>query len=238
MAEIKQKILSIDFDYIMFPCIRLYNDICEGSENPSVTWNNIKYNRGVEDNFLTYDANAYTTIVKFIKAIINKAREDKVSIDKYAIENHDKIVNILDKEEFNINHQPDAEDDNIFKYDLMNIDFHHDIMYRPQDRTSIKNFNKYNCSDWVGYLFIKDKIDKYTWIKAANSDLYDNRLSGIYDIKFDIGSLRSISDPVNFIKEQETNFNKIFLCFSPQWVPYQYKHLYDLIVDLFDFRKE
>ena len=235
MTEIKQKILSIDFDYIMFPCIRLYNDICEGIENPSITWSNIKYNRGVEDNFLTYDANAYTTIVKLIKAIVDKDN----NIDKIAIVEHQNIIDILNKYEFNERNQPDNKDKELsFKYDLLNIDFHHDVLYRAQDRTAIKNFNKYNCSNWVGYLFIKDKIDKYTWIKAANSDMYDNRLSGTYDIKINYESIRLLSDPKKFIEEQETKFDKIFLCFSPQWVPYQYKHLYDLIVDLFEFRKE
>ena len=235
MTEIKQKILSIDFDYIMFPCIRLYNDICEGAENPSITWNSIKYNRGVEDNFLSYDANTYTTIVKLIKAIVDKDN----NIDKIAIVEHQNIIDILNKYEFNESNQPDNKDKELsFKYDLLNIDFHHDVLYRAQDRTAIKNFNKYNCSNWVGYLFIKDKIDKYTWIKAANSDMYDNRLNGTYDIKVNYESIRLISDPKKFIEEQETKFDKIFLCFSPQWVPYQYKHLYDLIVDLFEFRKE
>ena len=27
------KILSIDFDTIMFPCIKLYNEYCAGNEN-------------------------------------------------------------------------------------------------------------------------------------------------------------------------------------------------------------
>lgn len=32
------RILSIDFDAIMFPCIRLYNDSCAGQESDTQIW--------------------------------------------------------------------------------------------------------------------------------------------------------------------------------------------------------
>lgn len=59
------KILSIDFDAIMFPCIKLYNDYCTGNENSTQIWNRIDFERDIQQ-YLKYDANVYQDIVKFI----------------------------------------------------------------------------------------------------------------------------------------------------------------------------
>ena len=207
-------ILSIDFDYIMFPCINLYNDITSGGENATVIWEMLKRERGISDEFLLYDPKAYRAIIKLIKTIKDK---DK-NIELISITEHDELVSEI------------ALGDET-KYDLVNIDFHHDIMYRPTDRKNLKNFGTYNCSNWVGYLMLNNKINSYTWIKAPNSSLYDHKLDGTYDIKFETESIRAIEDLDTFLSNH--CFDKIFLCFSPQWVPYKYKHLYDLIIDLF-----
>ena len=209
-------ILSIDFDYIMFPCIKLYNDLCGGGGNSTITWANIEMQRGVEEKFLQYDANAYTSIVKLVQLAMKKEGTELIPVEE-----HDKLVDILKED-------PEYENDS---FNLVNIDFHHDIMYRFNDRNIIKNFDKYNCSDWVGYLMIKDKLSEYTWVKAPNSSLYDHNLDGNYNIKFNIESRRIFDNMNEFLNEHP--FDKIFLCFSPQWVPHKYKHLYDLIIDLF-----
>ena len=212
-----QHILSIDFDYIMFPCIKLYNDLCGGGENSTTIWKIIEFGRGVDDKFISYDARSYTSIVKLVKAAIERDKNVKL----IPIEEHQEIVDDLKRD----------ENYNDTKYDLVNIDFHHDIFYRATDKNAIMHFDKYNCSDWVGYLILKDKIEKYTWVKAPNSDLYMHNLDGSHDIKFEIASGNIFDDIKSFV---DTNtFDKVYLCFSPQWVPYKYKHLYDLIIDLF-----
>lgn len=222
-----KRLLSIDFDIIMAPCIKLYNDLSSGGENSTVVWNNINNARGLEDKFLSYDANTYKDLVKLVRDIIEFNRECKLVP---IIEHHEIIDDLKTQEDY---------DDTT--YDLINIDFHHDIFYRPQDRNLIKSFDKYNCSNWVGYLFLKDKLDKYTWVKAGNSDLYDHQLDGKYKINFFTESLRYIENVYNNISDERkfspVNIDTIYLCLSPQWVPYKYHHLYDLIVELFG-RKE
>lgn len=245
-------ILSIDFDYIMFPCIKLYNDMSHEGENSTVIWDHIQYGRGVDDKFLSYDPESYNKLVMLIKKIVEYNKEYNESDDlldtakelkKYCITDHEKIVDILknDHMKFLSDMKPYSTEDMIkdfkenYKYNLVNIDFHHDVMYRPQDRNSIMSFDKYNCSNWVGYLMLKNMIESYTWIKAPNSDLYDHKLDGKYNIEFITESFRVLDDLSKFVKDH--NFDYIFLCLSPQWVPYKYKHLYDLIVELFDFKK-
>ncbi len=210
-------ILSIDFDYIMFPCINLYNDMSAGEENPTVIWENIERARGIDDKFLSYDPKTYNAIVKLVKL----AKERSKDVKLIPIDNHQDLVTELKKK----------EDYNDSTYNIINVDFHHDLLYRPGDRTKIVNFDKYNCSNWAGYLMIKDKIDHYTWVKAPNSALYDHGLDGKYDIKFAIESNRYLDNPKAIISDYP--FDEIYLCFSPQWVPYKYRHLYDLIVELF-----
>ena len=159
-----KNILSIDFDYIMYPCIRLYNDMAAGGENSTAIWYNIENNRGVDEKFLSYDATTYKTIVKLVKFITERYPNVKL----YPIKEHEEIVDNLKK-------LPNYDES---KFNITNIDFHHDIMYRPQDRAQMINFKKYNCSNWAGYLILNDKIENYTWIKAPNSDMYDHRLDG------------------------------------------------------------
>ena len=220
-----KRLLSIDFDIIMAPCIKLYNDMSNGGENPTVTWNAIEFERGVDEKFLMYDANTYKTLVKLVKMVM----DFNIFCNVVPVTAHHEIIDNLKK----------SLDYDETTYDLINIDYHHDIMYRPQDRNTIKNFDKYNCSNWVGYLMLKDKIDKYTWVKAGNSLAYDHRLDGKTPLDFDVQSLRYIEDGIKYPNSlrpdqiSPINISTIYLCLSPQWVPYKYHHLYDLIVELF-----
>lgn len=208
-----KNILSIDFDIIMYPCIKLYNDQVPGDENPTVLWNNLEERFDI-DHFLTYDARLYIEIVKCVKeAVANGAK-------LIQIEDHDKLVDWIkgfDDEFYN-----DEEN----KYNITNIDFHHDLMYRKLDKSAITRFDKYNCSDWLGYLYLKKKAQSITWVKAPNSIPYCNDFGEIKDLEILPKSEIGILNKTN-------KFDYVFLCLSPQWVPYKFKHLYDLIIELF-----
>ena len=101
-------------------------------------------------------------------------------------------------------------------------------MINSKDRNSISKFNNHNSSNWVGYLLLNNIINSYTWIKAPNSIPYDHRLDGKYEIKFNEETLLNMTEP--------DSFDMIIINFPQHQVPYEYKHLYDLIFDL--FRKE
>ena len=142
-------VISIDFNYIMYPCIKLYQDLCNEKENDTVTWNIIENYRGVTKEFLQYDTRSYTKLTKLIQTIMSiNSRCKLVSIDK-----HSDIVDNL-KDELTDK-----------QLDLVNIDFYHDIMYNKDDRANMIDFDKYNSLDWVGYLFSKDKIIKMLILK-------------------------------------------------------------------------
>ena len=197
-----KKILSIDFDCIMYPCIKLYNDKCHGDENPTIGWKKLSIEMDI-DKFLSYDAQVLEDIILLVQRSVSNGA---VLIP---IQEHQELVKHLDME----------SDE---KIDLINIDFHHDIWYNRDSISSIKLFNQYNCADWVGYLMKKDKLNSYTWYKMPNSDMFLDNM----DIPFTIKKIKEI-------KELDEKFDTIYFCLSPQWVPYKYHHLYDLIIKLF-----
>ncbi len=197
------KILSIDFDIIMAPCIKLYNDMCDDRENPTVIWQRLEQERGIE-NFLAYDATYLSDIAKLIKV---NAIDQNCPLS--LINNHNEIVEPLLA----------TEDE----FDLTNIDFHHDVLYYPSDTVRLVDMNQYNCGNWVYYLHKLGKLKSYTWVKAPQSDL----LSPEVDFHFD-----NIMPAKDIKKLIDIKFNHIYFCLSPQWVPYKYHHLYQLIADL------
>ena len=197
------KILSVDFDYIMYPCIKLYNTYVSESENQTVIWEHLEQLLEI-DKYLCYDAGALKTITELIlKNVKNHATF-------IPVENHEEIVDILKKDK----DYPSA------KFDIVNIDFHHDIYYREEDIAEILDFGRYNCSDWLGYLYFTKKLKRCCWLKAPNSDPYDGKAEIEILGKKDFGSIKN-------------DFDMVFLCLSPQWVPYKYHHLYELLCSIF-----
>lgn len=198
------KVLSIDFDYIMSPCIKLYNSYCAGNENATVSWNRIENELGIE-KFLCYDAESLKQIALLIQRNVqNGAR-------LIPIEEHQEIIGKL-------SNLSDSE-----KIDLVNVDFHHDIWYNPDALENIINFDDYSCADWVGYLYFKNKLNSYRWVKAANSDMFNNSTGE--EIPLEVLGKKDLPNI-------ENDFDVIYFCFSPQWVPYKYRHLYELIIEM------
>lgn len=197
------KILSVDFDYIMYPCIKLYNTYVSESENQTFIWERLEQILEI-DKYLCYDANALKTITEIILKNIRKQAKF------IPVKNHEEIVDILKKN----------KDYSSTKFDIVNIDFHHDMYYREEDIAEILDFGKYNCSDWLGYLYFTDKLKRCQWLKAPNSDFYDGKAEIEILGKKDLDSIGN-------------NFDIVFLCLSPQWVPYKYHHLYELLCSIF-----
>lgn len=211
-------VISIDFNYIMYPCIKLYQDLCNEKENASITWNIIENYRGVTKEFLHYDTRSYTKITKMIQSIMYKNPRCKlIGIDKHS-DLIDKLSNELDEGN---------------KLDLVNIDFYHDILYSKADKNKALRFSNYNVNNWVGYLFCKDRIESYTWIKAPNSQFYDHNLDGDTPIEFNTVTLDYLD---KFIDIPEI-WDYIIINFPKYQVPFEYKYLYNLIFELFQ-RKE
>lgn len=202
------KVLSIDFDQIMQPCIKLYNDLSGCETNATKNWKRIERERSI-DKFLNQDANALILIAKIIKENIKNGASFS------AIQDHQEIAKDLNN----------IKD----KIDLTNIDFHHDIMQRQDEDAAIKLYDEddCDCSNWVGQMYIKDKLNSYTWVRAPQSDDFDFKTSIVAEME-KIYNQMSLYQ----LNEIPCDFDRVYFCLSPQWIPYKFEHLYNLIVEL------
>ena len=199
------KILSIDFDAIMFPCIRLYNEYCYGNENATTIWRQLEFDRDIKE-YLSYDANVYKNIGKIIfKNIKNGAKLIPIQEHQMLVD-HLKKYDLLD-----------------LQFDITNIDYHHDIAYNRNSFVEME-FDNYTCADWAGYLMTLNPETTLTWVRCPGSSPYNE------DIKEFTNTITI--KRIDEIVDLDDNYDLIYFCLSPQWVPYVYHHLYDLLIDL------
>ena len=208
-------IVTIDFDYIMFPCIKLYNDMCGGDANPTECWMRIEAERKIS-NHISYDAKALYSIAAIMKTILSRNKDCKfITVN----EHQELIKEVVDK-----------ETDEDIEYDVVNIDFHHDVYYRPDDPINMSYFTDYNCSNWLGYIFYTDRLNSYTWISAPNSDPLDkNVFEDELRDKITIKSSFGLKDYIKEVSDPEYKVDYLVFCLSPQWVPYRYHHIFNLL---------
>ena len=207
-----KKILTIDFDIVMYPCLQIYNDYVSGNANPTENWEYLKRERGIEP-FMRYDAKT----LMLIGRIINKQRNVHNAHFFVCSEHQEVVDNLKLSDTFN-------ED----KFDIVNIDFHHDIWYRPEDKNILLSFDDYNCSNWLGYLILKEKTESVQWYGAHNS-------SNFFDNEYKNGELPYTRYRLDELSELENiAFDEVYFVLSPQWVPYEFCHLFDLIINLTD----
>lgn len=201
------KILSIDFDIIMYPCIKLYNDKVGGDCNPTELWKFLEEQYDLQ-NFVNYDAKYLRKVGQILKAAVEGGAK------LVPIQEHQEVVDYLKK-------TPTYDEDT---YEIYNVDFHHDLWYRDnEDKNSITVFDNYNCSNWMGYLLLKEKATECHWICAGNSGGYPQ-----LEDRETLKSKMRLSD----FDTSDLEFDYVFFCLSPQWVPYQFQHLYYLLVEL------
>ena len=199
------KILSIDFDTIMFPCIRLYNEYCYGNENATTIWRQLEFDRDI-NQYLSYDANVYKNIGKIIfKNIKNGAKLIPIQEHQMLVD-HLKKYDLLD-----------------LQFDITNIDYHHDIAYNRNSFVEME-FDNYTCADWAGYLMTLNPETTLTWVRCPGSSPYNE------DIKEFTNTITI--KRIDEIVDLDDDYDLIYFCLSPQWVPYVYHHLYDLLIDL------
>lgn len=199
------KILSIDFDAIMFPCIRLYNEYCYGNENATTIWRQLEFDRDI-NQYLSYDANVYKNIGKIIfKNIKNGAKLIPIQEHQMLVD-HLKKYDLLD-----------------LQFDITNIDYHHDIAYNRNSFVEME-FDNYTCADWAGYLMTLNPETTLTWVRCPGSSPYNEDIKEFTNII----TIKRIDEIVDL----DDDYDLIYFCLSPQWVPYVYHHLYDLLIDL------
>ena len=150
------RVLSIDFDIIMAPCIQLYNSMADDD------------NRGIRDAeeyfpqlkfILMPDFNTYIKLTTFLIRQLKNCPKEKV----FFIEDHNKLAKLLEGEK---------------DVDLCNIDHHHDICYgdfKISSRILIPN-----VGNWVKYLKDKGIVTHYTWVYNNTSNFPDDDIEDYY----------------------------------------------------------
>ena len=124
-------VLTIDFDIIMKPSIQLYNNLIstENYIDNIESWNFVKY--------APADLIIYNKLTNYLLTLIDSTTEI------HFIENHDQILNYLEDND---------------KYNLINIDHHHDLGYRGNDEIAKEVIG---CANWALMIAQENLLENY-----------------------------------------------------------------------------
>jgi len=212
------RVLSIDLDYIMKPSIEVYNNIFF-NDNPTLRWEKIFENVDFkESHFFIDQSNLLFCYNTFLKALKN------CSDVSFGYE-HDSIL-------FSI-----SEFDNI---EIVNIDHHDDIFggdyveelsleeALKKEYYEILKHNRVHEGNWGAWLAGNNKLRSFIWIGNDNSG---NKTRNEYN-----GQI--IKDYQNIERENykfnDYNFDHIFVCLSPQYVPKNHWHYFSMFISVFE----
>ena len=209
MSKNVKNVLSIDMDYIMAPCINLYNDCVGGDEFANMPfWAKVNEIRGV-DKYLEYDPNKLLFVVDVLTNALKNVEPDKIL---FAAE-HDMILELL------------CRDDNPYeRFNVYNIDHHHDIYYNPTQKSEIDRFDYACLANWVYYLGKNEKIIKYFWVRNENSMPFPNGEISELTFPFDDEELFEHREKIFDVK-----FDYIFCCQSHEYFPDKFAYLFDML---------
>lgn len=210
------RVLSIDLDYIMGPTIELYNSIYF-DHNSTTRWRNLyensplrEYNIFVDEFNLLYCYNIFLKSLKQCKNVSFGYEHDSIL---YAIKDFDSI-------------------------DLINIDHHDDVFGADYDEygddayekeySEIINSNRIHEGNWIAWLVSQNKINSYVWIGNQNSG---NKLRNEVNQRF-------VPNYLNVEREnyklENYNFDHIYVCLSPQYVPQKYWHYFSMFITAYE----
>lgn len=185
-------LMTIDFDIIMGPCILFYNHLV-----PQSKWEDL--NTYEIANSLHADYGIYFKLTSYLCNLLKKLKSDQIVF----VTGHDQVLNFIDKNE---------------KYNIINIDHHHDLGYGNNAQKGYE----LNCANWVKHMMDNNQCSSYMWFRNQDSDL----MGGVDQT--DVTSLCT-----DILLTMDTNLDGLatpdLLCIvtSPQWVPPKFLYLLD-----------
>jgi len=210
-----KNVLSVDIDYIMAPCIQLYNDMSgqiSSSFNAEEFWCKVQKERYLNE-YLHYDVDKFN----FIKKLLFKSCKNISKENIYFGKEHDSILTFLcqDKEKKD------------YQFNVFNVDHHHDIFYGNNQRSEVERFNFATLSNWVWYLFTNKKLNRYYWINNESSQL---------EIEDDKVLCHLPFERMNYFYNKENElldveFDYVYFCKSERFFPLKFYDLYYSIID-------
>ena len=199
----------------MSPTIQLYNNAFFDS-NPLTRWNDLFNNTDFKENHLIIDQSnllfCFDTFLKSLKYC------DQVSFGY----EHDSIL--FDAQKFS-----DIE--------LINIDHHDDIFCNDfsddfpggdnleAEYQALRMFDRVHEGNWGAWLHVKNKLNKFTWITNPNS-----RNLGKNDFNYEILGDKYETYTRDNYKFEDYNFDYIFVCLSPQYMPQAHWHYFTMFM--------
>ena len=204
-------ILSIDMDYILEPCINLYNDLVLASQSPDKIWENLNKLRNIDEHISYNEDNLRYIFNIFTLALSKLKNKENVT---FAV-NHDAILFDLASSKYLNN-----------TFTIYNIDHHHDIYYSEVAKKDVDDYNAPNVANWVWYLDKYEKISQYNWICNKNSFFPEQEIKSFGKMDaFERDKIPQIFE----VKE----WDYIFVCHSPHWFPRKYDMFLDMLMDIY-----
>lgn len=209
MNNIKN-VLSIDMDILSWECIELYNDrVGLTGKRFKEFWDELESLIHI-NKFLVKDEK----LLKSLKSLILKKAKDIDVCNISFIKDHDMLLNRLCQ----------SKDNTSDRFNIYNVDHHHDIYYGDDLRDEAYRFDFATLGNWVYYLGINDKIEKYYWIKDRYSKPFPKVES--IDLPFPFDESLKLDDL------EGIRFDYLFISLSPDFFPYKFWDEY------FEIKKE
>ena len=204
-------ILSIDLDILFAPQIGIYNNLINNTINYESNWDNIS------DEYDIYNFLPNNKYYNILIDILN-VYDDQVN-KIYIGEDHSSILTALNNEKESF-YTP-------YKFNIYNIDFHHDISYNQSQQIDIYN-QIASCSNWVGFLSYYNFLEEYYWWSDPCSSfskklLLNEDTKGIMPKHFTRKELLIDQFPLDL------QIDMLFITYSIPWIPPCY---YLIIKDL------
>ena len=128
--------------------------------------------------------------------------------------------------------------------DLYHIDHHDDYINGRYHKDGYEGYEKeyyftehqnyLDEGNWGSWLKIQNKLKSFLWIHNPNIkfDLNHEKVKFIYDSmdkEFYMHSRSEIKDNL-----QKVNYDHIFVCLSPQYIPPQHWHYFGMFINLYE----
>lgn len=193
-------IISIDLDIITSPYGACYKDFISSYQNREYNFNTI-------NNFV--DLSSYSLNLNLLRQIqtIISYYEQQVDIIYLGFD-HSSILNAIEQEKEKFNQD--------YRFNIYNIDLHHDITYGQNDEEQIVNSEICNCGNWVGYLNFNNYIKNYIWYKGIDSWFDKEKMTDVKN-PFCPKRMKIENNLVNF--PMDLSISILYITFSPPWIP-------------------
>lgn len=191
-------ILSIDLDILFSPNVGIYNKDIYDNKSTDFLWDCLSQQYNI------WDFRINNNYLEYLRDILNNYVNQIEYI--YIGYDHSSILTAIEQEKNNLLIP--------YKFNLYNIDYHHDIYYGNLEKDEIIHQKIANCGDWVGFLNYNKFIEKYYWYRGIGSDFNKEEMLSQDLVPLDMD--RSVFDNT-FPKNLKIDL--LFIAISPHWIP-------------------